>query len=232
MRFFELTITVLVKKDLHFQKAQEALGAYLNRSMLQDENLKQLHARKGSKLYVYSSLYPVETRTKVYKAGAVYVFRVRSLMKKFTNWLEPCLRTQRDLLFQCIAIEKRTCGNRMIQELYSVTPFVVTVNNQPWLQETDDLDLLISRLEANADKKYQDAFEEKLVHSRFIQRLEFVNQKPIAMSYKGIRLLGNKLRITVNSDDPSQKLAYTVLGAGLGEKGSTLGAGFCFANYV
>lgn len=232
MEYFELTVTVLVKKDIYYQKVQESIGNYLSLSMLLNEKLKQIHGQKGHKGYCFSGLYPIEMKTKVYKAGAVYVFRVRSLKEVFLDTLDQCLRKVKSDQFNCISIEKRKYRNRIVQELYSATPFILTIDGQPWLQETGDFDLLIKRLEANARKKYEDAFNQKIENEHFIQRLEIINQKPIAVAYKGIRLLGNKLRITVNTDDESQKLAYTVLGSSIGEKGSSLGAGFCFANFI
>ncbi|MBS7530262.1 CRISPR-associated endoribonuclease Cas6 [Hazenella sp. IB182353] len=231
MGYDELTVTVMVREDLYYQNVQAALGSYLNRSMLQMERLKQRHAERASKLYVFSGLYPVERKTKIYRKGAVYIFRVRSLDSEFLELMEKCIRKQKDAHFECLAIEKHRVRDRMIQELYSITPFIVTVNNQPWLQPHGDIDVLIERLESNAEKKYQDAFQNKLDSSHFIERIELINEKPLAISYKGIRLLGNKVRIAVASEPQAQKLAYTALGAGLGEKGSSVGAGFCFANF-
>lgn len=232
MKVYELTITLLLKKDIHYQGINEALGSYMNRCMLHDDKLSNLHREKGQKGYVFSGLYPVEAKTKVYQEGKVYVFRVRSLKKVFTDKLGKCMRKQQDSVFHTIAIEERFYGRRTIQDLYSVTPFIVTVEGGPWLQTTGNLDVLLERLNSNAEKQYQDIFQEKLASNNFIQRIEFINQKPMAMSYKNVRLLGNKVRLEVNSDPDSQKLAYTVLGGGLAEKGSSVGAGFCFANFV
>ncbi|OZI12920.1 hypothetical protein CEW92_04075 [Bacillaceae bacterium SAS-127] len=232
MECYELTVTVMVKQNIYFQNVQEKIGAYLNRCMLMDETLKEMHGRREVKPYTFSGFYPVESKTKVYKAGAIYVFRIRSLQKEFIDKMERCLRKQKSDDFQCIAIEKRKHGNRVIQELYSVIPVIVTVDGKPWLQEDGDVDLFIKRLQANVEKKYYDAYGKKIENTQFIQRLEFMNQKPMAISYKGVRLLGNKVKITVNSDEDSQKLAYTALGNSLGEKGSSLGGGFCFANFA
>lgn len=232
MKYFSLTVTVMVKRDVYFQNVQEEIGRYLNQSMLLNDTLKEMHGRKGFKAYVYSGLYPIEVKTKVYKAGSVYIFRIRSLKEEFLEALARCLRKQKSEQFQCIAVEKVTYRNKVVQELYSATPFILTVNGQPWLRENGDFDLLIKRIEDNADKKYQDVFKQKVENTHFIQRLELLNQKPIAVKYKGIRLLGNKLRMTVNGDEDSQKLACTVLGMGLAEKGAALGLGFCFANFA
>ena len=46
-----------------------------------------------------------------------------------------------------------------------------------------------------------------------------------------IRFFGNKLRIVPNEDELSQKLAFTALACGLGEKNS-YGGGFCLGEGV
>ena len=221
----------MLKEDIPFQNAQEVIGSFLNASMLHDADLKELHGESEVKGYVYNSFYPVEFKTKTYKANQVYVFRVRSLNQIFLKKMNRCIRKQKKGPFEVIAVEKRTYANKIIQGLYSVTPVVVTIDNQPWLQ-TDDVDLFIQRLEQNAEKKLKVLLGEEVSHSDFIESIEFSNRKPMATSYKGIKLLGHKVKITVKKDRDSQKLAYVVLGAGIGEKNSALGLGFCFANFV
>lgn len=230
MKAYELTVTALLKKDLYYQEVQQEIGMLLNRSMLKNKELKEFHREKRLKGYVYSGLYPVE-KQKVYTKGNVYVFRIRSLKRWFIEAIESCIRGQGDDVFHIISGEKRFWTKKVIQELYSITPFFVTVDNSPWLQE-DDVDLLIERLQVNAEKKYRDFINGDIETNQFIQRMEFLNQKPIALKYKGIKLLGHKVKMIVHSDEDSQKLAYTILGSGLGEKNSSIGGGFCFAHFL
>lgn len=230
MKVYELIITVLLKKDLYYQAVQEEIGIFLNRSMLKNDNLKKFHRETRLKGYVYSGLYPVE-KTKIYSKGNVYVFRLRSLDENFIRTMEICIRGQRDNVFQVISGEKRLWTKGVIQELHSITPFFITVDDSPWLQE-DDFDLLIKRLQINAEKKYRDFIQEDIETNQFVQRIELLNYKPMAVRYKGIKLLGHKAKIIVNNDDDAQRLAYTVLGSGLGEKNSAVGGGFCYAKFL
>ena len=55
--------------------------------------------------------------------------------------------------------------------------------------------------------------------------LEFLNQGPIVMEYKNVKLLGDKVRLQIADNDSAQKLAYMSLGTGLLEMNSR-GAGF------
>jgi CRISPR-associated endoribonuclease Cas6 len=87
---------------------------------------------------------------------------------------------------------------------------------------------MVKRLNDNARKKYELFSGEKInKNTIFINKFRILNKKPVSIKYKNISLLGNKLKILVNRDSDSQKLAFTVLACGLGEKNTSLGAGFC-----
>lgn len=54
----------------------------------------------------------------------------------------------------------------------------------------------------------------------------FLNRKVIAMHYKDISLLGDKIELCIDADPVSQEVAYMLLGVGLGENNSSMGAGY------
>ncbi|EGT4139151.1 CRISPR-associated endoribonuclease Cas6, partial [Clostridium perfringens] len=58
--------------------------------------------------------------------------------------------------------------------------------------------------------------------------LEFNNKKPIAIKYKNIKILGDKLTLNISDDELSQKIAYMSIGVALGECNSR---GYGFLNY-
>ncbi|MGR6835977.1 CRISPR-associated endoribonuclease Cas6 [Syntrophomonas erecta] len=227
----EAIITVFLKKPLFFQDVQEEIGKYINRSMMENHNLTNLHGTDGYKFYVFSGLWPLE-KNKTYQAGNVYIFTIRSLREDFIDQIIPCIRKNDNKIFQVLAIEKKRFCRRFIQELYTLTPFVVTIDGKPWMPEQHDFDLLLNRLHGNAEKKYKKLFGEEVFRDSFIQGIYLLNNKPLVMHYKNISVLGHKARIVINEDEQSQKLAFTVLGAGLAEKNSALGAGFCHGKFV
>ncbi len=231
MEVFDLTVTTLVKEDIYYQDLQELLGKFIHKSMLLNKELRDLHKKSILKNYSFSSLYPTEVKSKVYKSGSVYVFRIRSLDQNFIKIFRECLREIKGGLFQAIATEIRTISKRIIQSLYTVTPAIVTVDNKPWMQ-SDDLDLFIERIGSNAEKKYKQFNGEEINSNNLIVNLEFMNKKPIVTNYKGVKLLGHKVKMEISNEVNSQKLAYTMLGAGCLEKSSSLGAGFCMARFI
>ncbi|MGL4991677.1 MAG: CRISPR-associated endoribonuclease Cas6, partial [Sarcina sp.] len=58
--------------------------------------------------------------------------------------------------------------------------------------------------------------------------IQFKNRKPISTNFKNIKLLGDKIELSIQSDQISQDLAYLSLGTSLGENSSR---GFGFVNF-
>ncbi|GAA0741528.1 CRISPR-associated endoribonuclease Cas6 [Clostridium oceanicum] len=227
MRFIELTITVMLKKDIYFEDSGYVIGKNINKSMLLDKDLKEVHPKKEYKNYVFNSFYPIE-RDKFYKKDRLYIFKIRGLSDEFMQKIDRCLSNLKSDDFNVISISKKSIDKRHIKELYTQTPLIITVDNNPWLQTSGDLELFKSRLEDNLEKKYKSFFNEDIdVKGKFIKSIEFKNRKPMHFNYKGIKLLANKVSIQVQDNEEAQKLAFLARAVGLGEKNSAIGAGFC-----
>jgi CRISPR-associated endoribonuclease Cas6 len=227
MKYFEATVTVILKHDIFFKDVQEEIGKFINFSMLHDNNLKTLHRTNGYKYYVYSGLWPIEQK-KVYLANNVYIFKIRAMQALFFKNLISCIKQTNNNVFTVLAIEKKQYSRRIIHELYTLTPFVVSIGEKPWMPNQHNLEILINSLQNNAAKKYKQLYGTEIFTNSFIQQINILNEKPFAMNYKNMSLLGHKAKITVNKDEQSQKLAFITLGAGLAEKNSSLGTGFCY----
>lgn len=231
MVYSQVKITAFLKKDIKFTQCGEIIGKVVSKAMLLDEELKLMHQKREYK-YVYNNLYPIE-RTGIYEEGRVYIFNIRSFNKKFISKIKKLLTKVDSEFMKILAVEENSVKQKHITELYTMTPVIVTVNNKPWLLDDGDLMLLQKRLQDNLEKKYKEIFGQTLnIKENFIQGIEILNKKPMVFEYKGIKLLGNKVKIAVNEDEQSQKLAFIATGMGLGEKGSSLGAGYCYAHYL
>ncbi|KNF08228.1 hypothetical protein CLPU_9c01240 [Gottschalkia purinilytica] len=232
MCFYQLTNTIFLKKDVHYIKVGEVIGQSISRLMLEDDYLKKLHKERCYK-FCYDIFYPIEKGDKVYKAGKVYIFNIRSFNKEFISKIKTLLRRLDDEYIKVLSIEEKEIKRRHITKIYTRTPVITTVEGKPWIAGEDDLLLLQDRLQKNLEKKYNQIFNEEIkINHSFIQRINILNKKPIASLYKNIKLLGNKLEIYVNEDEDSQKLAHIAAGIGLGEKSSAIGGGFCHIHYL
>ena len=231
--YFEVRITAIVKQTTHHLEIQEHIGNWISRAQLGDSYFKQAHHDQGYKFFVFSSLYPIE-KDGVYQRGRAYILTIRSSRQDTLSRINACMRSCReDDYFQLVSIDQRTRKLAHITEMITITPAIVTIDHKPWLHE-NNIELLVKQLHANAEKKFKHLYPDQPMEpfQPFIQGIRVENRKPIATSYKGRKLLGNKLRLFINEDDYSQKLANIVLGSGLAEKGSSLGAGFCLAKAI
>lgn len=82
------------------------------------------------------------------------------------------------------------------------------------------------RLTVNLIKKYNNFCSTKIDEDfEFIRMIQVQNRAPIAVAYKKIKLLGDKIALKVADNELSQELSYMTLGTGLGEINAR-GAGF------
>lgn len=227
MQFFELILTVYLTKDMHFTATNEILGKFISSVMLFDSELIQMHGETGFKHYCFNSLYPVE-KDGIYKAGRVYIFKIRSLNETFIRKMKSLLSGYDGGICRVLSIQLQRFNNSYLSNLYTVTPAVVTMETGKNWTRDDDFIILKNRLQANLEKKYHAFFGENVDREiDMMQRIEMLNEKPMVINYKNTKFLGNKFKIWVNDHEDSQKLAFVAMACGLGEKNSSVGAGFC-----
>jgi CRISPR-associated endoribonuclease Cas6 len=235
LKYFELTCTAYIKRDISFTQSFEILSKYISYSMAQDEALKEFHNTTGFKHYVFGGLLPIE-RSKLYTKGSTYQFTIRSLDESFIDKLSITMRQNIDNPYLLIVeTHKRVIKQFFVSELYSATPVIVSLQGSDrfWTKE-DDLMLLHKQLQDNLEKKYQDFYDKPIESSQsFIQlfelknnRLQTIQTNKTTQSGSIVKFYGNKFRIVPNEDEVSQKLAFVALACGLGEKNS-FGGGFC-----
>lgn len=226
MNFVELTVTVLLSNDIYFSNSGYIIGKNINKSMLLSDRLKELHPKKEYKNYVFNSFYPLE-KDKTYKKDKLYIFKIRGLDKELMKEMQECLKKLKSNDFKIISVAENEVYQEFIKDLYTVNPVIVTVDNKPWLQG-DNLELFKNRLEDNLEKKYKSFFNKEIdIKDKFIKSIEFKNRMPMGFNYKGIKLLGNKVRIEIQDNEVAQDIAFLAMAIGLGEKNSVIGAGFC-----
>lgn len=223
MKIYESIVTCMVKKTHHHLKNQELLGKLINYSMQKDVKLNAFHKEKGYKYYNFQTLYPMEPKG-YYIEGKVYLFRIRSIRSDFLKLLQRHLKNGNED-FDVLSIEAKELKVKHITELKTITPTIVTIDGKPWMKD-DGIIQLGERIHANLEKKYNAFYDKNERFEPFIQRIEVLSKNPVATHYKGVKLLGHKVKLFVNEDERSQMLAKMAIGTSIGEKGSSLGSGY------
>lgn len=228
MNFYELKIKVKLKKDIKVEEAAYKIGVFINHSMLNNPLLKKLHEEKFYK-YVFDTFYPIE-KDKLYKKDKIYSFRLRSINLQLLNKMAMAIYNHEYGDIKALDADLNMVEVKKIKELYSLKPIIITEENGgPWIKEKSSLESLINKLNGNLEKKLNqvEGSDKYRDSGAFIENIEITNRIPIKYRYKSVTLLGNKVRIQVKEDENSQQKALIALALGLGEKGSSLGAGFC-----
>lgn len=225
MQYYNIKVAVLLKNDTQTFENYEKMSKLISASMLKDQTLKQLHEENRYKNYVFCNLYPIE-KDGIYKAGNIYTFQIRTIDFKLGLKIKQVLNNFQNEEFKVIVSDLESSTQRKINTLATLTPAIITSDKGDYLIN-NDMQLVKERILANAQKKYNQLYNEK-IDMDFIKSIKQTNNKPIKIPYKNINILGYKFEIEVKDDPISQKLAYLILSVGLLEKNAE-GFGFCKA---
>lgn len=225
MQYYNIKVAVLLKNDTQAFENYEKISKLISASMLKDQTLKQLHEENRYKNYVFCNLYPIE-KDGIYKAGNIYTFQIRTIDFKLGLKIKQVLNNFQNEEFKVIVSDLETSTQRKINTLATLTPAIITSDKGDYLIN-NDMNWVKERILANAQKKYNQLYNEK-IDMDFIKSIKQTNNKPIKIPYKNINILGYKFEIEVKDDPISQNLAYLILSVGLLEKNAE-GFGFCKA---
>lgn len=223
--YYELVVTILLKQNINHQNSYEIFSTFLNKGMLQDEKLKELHKENKFKFFSFSNLQPIES-TKIYSKGKVYFCNIRSIDLEFITRMKRVIGYENPFC-RVISSEIKICKPQHINKIVSLSPCIATLESKRYWVKEDGLDLIMNRICSNANRKYEAYYGKKVERDHcFIESIVQLNKFGIKIPYKSTFLLGSKFELGIKDDNLSQEIAKVVLGTNLLEKGS-LGMGYC-----
>ncbi|MCB2312909.1 hypothetical protein [Clostridium tagluense] len=225
MQYYQVKLTLNLKKDLYFDEVTEKLSILFNKSMLYNEYLKSIHKVNVYKLYVFEGLSPFE-KDKTYKKGSLYMTRLRCIDEFMAEAFRVSLKNTTTNEFDVLGIEVESIKLNTINKIFNVTPAIAIIDGEVWTNKMD-IEVIKNSINSNLLKKLKmiNGIDCVLEHD-MIKTIEVKNNKPIAFKYKNNKLLGNKFEIKIKEDELSQIMAYVAMATGLLEKNS-LGYGYC-----
>lgn len=227
IKVFEIKVKTFLLENIKFEDSLEQMGSIIDSTLIQNEQFKELHENNKYKNYCFSSLMPIE-KDKVYKKGKIYDFIIRTVDIELAKFLECRIKDQVGIKLKCLTSETKIIPKHHISEIYTITPVIVKTSEGYW-KNSISLDKYESLLKINLIKKARQLGITELDENEVVfENLEFTNRRPIGNSIKNVKLLGDKIKITIADNHVAQELAYISLGAGIGEIGSR---GYGFVNY-
>lgn len=227
MKIYEFSVKVYLLSNIRQENALEKIAQMIDKSLISTENYQNFHNKNAFKFYNFNSLFPLE-KDGIYKEEGIYSTTIRTvdggLAKYFSNTLTNIYTADMKVL----KLENKMLKQGHIDKLYNITPTIIKSDEGYW-RNSMSLEDYEKRIAINIIKKYNLFFNTKIDENfELFNRIEFTNSKPIATSYKNIKLLGDKLNIHVADNETAQKLARFALGSGLGEINAR---GYGFINY-
>lgn len=224
MQVYQIRLKIYMLQDVSLNLIQTKLAAFIDKGFATDEALLQFHEENKFKNYCFDLPYPIE-RKKVYKSGNIYTVTIRTIDEKLARYFyEVCVNNFTKEI-KGLTAEIKIIPKKIIECLYTLTPVILKDDAGYW-RTNMKREELEERLKVNLIKKWNDFEQEKLEENfPLYTMIEFLNDAPIGMQYKNVKLLGDKLRIQIADDEISQNMAYLALGTGLGEMNAR-GAGF------
>lgn len=150
MQYYNLKLSVILKKDISSEEAYEKLSNLISYTMLKDNNLKLLHEENKYKNYVFCNLYPIE-KDSIYKCNNIYYFDIRGIDLKLFMKLKQLLNIVEDKNFKVIQVNFETSIQRKITKLITLTPVIITTKIGDY-DIKDNLEFVKNRLVANIQK--------------------------------------------------------------------------------
>ena len=227
MRVLELALKVYLKKDIPMEESQIEISKIIDQCLSKDEEFLNFHSNNQYKNYTFSSFYPIE-KNKVYLAGKLYIVTIRTVEEKIATYFQKFLDNESSEIIKAITIETKIIPKKYIERIYSITPVVAKFENGYW-KTNQSVETFEKRLKENLIKKYNE-FTKQKINEEFdlFTFMKFDNKKPVATTYKNIRMLGDKITLNVAENNFAQDLTYFALGAGLLEMNSR---GYGYINY-
>ncbi len=224
---YEIRIKIFVMTNISAEEIRREVTKYIDSGLAGTSKFAELHRENRYKYYCYDSLYPLE-KDKVYKKDQIYTLTIRSLDAKLAkHFSEYVVNTYTDKL-KGLTAQVRILPRKHIDVIYTLTPAILKCDSGYWKDEMTVVQFE-ERMKGNLNKKWNEFCGEKLEEDfELFTGVEFLSKCPVASEYKGIKLLGDKVRMHISDNEMAQKLAYLALGTGVLEMNSR---GFGFVNY-
>lgn len=227
MSNFEINVKVYLVSDILQEDCQKEITKVIDEVLANDCKFLNFHNKNYFKNYCFNSLYPL-AKDKVYKEDSIYSFQIRTASLELAEYFSVNLKSVFTSSIKVLKVDVRKIPLKHIDKIFSITPVVLKSDNGYWKGGLS-LGDFERRIKENLIKKYNQITGEKIDENfPLFVALEFKNKKPIAIKYKGKKLLGDKISLKIADDQLSQKIANLAIGCGIGEMNAR---GYGYVNY-
>ncbi len=208
----EFTVKVQVKKGFATGEVNSEVSSLIDMCLGDTPKLREYHNSNGFKFYNFGGLKPL--KPKFYREGN-YSVVVRTVDDLMVGALNNIVGAETETL-KAVSVTSRELEKTKVRELYAITP-VILKDKSGYLG--DDKKVLEERVKINLVKKWRQFCDDdvKAESCYFCNYFTKLNTHAIGVPYKGVKLLGDKVKLSIPPTKEAQTFAYFALGVGLGE---------------
>lgn len=227
LKVYEFSIKIYLLETIQEKDVLQIISELIDKSFTKSPELAEFHEINTYKMYVFNGLYPI-SKEKIYFKGRIYTFQIRTVDEKLCNHFEKILVNEYTDKLKVLTVFKRIIPKKNIDKIYSITPCIEKFEDGYW-KNNHSIEEFQKRLTDNLIKKYNKFSGKKIdEETELFTLVEFNNKKPIAVNYKNIKFLADKITLYVAGNSIAEELAYFSLGVGILELNAR---GFGYINY-
>lgn len=227
MNVYQVRMQIFLLKNISSNEIQEKITAFIDMGFGSNEEYIAFHEKNNYKYYCYDLPYPLEI-DKIYKKGKIYTLTIRTIDIELAKYFKNICVNNYTMEIKGLTADIRILPKKMLETVYTLTPLIVKTDQGYW-RSSMNLIGWEERIKVNLIKKWNRFNNDKLDENfDLYTMIEFKNKIPVSVCYKNIKLLGDKVQLTVSNNRNAQKLFYMALGTGIGEMNSR---GMGFLNY-
>ena len=227
MQIYSIRMKLYVIENIGVENLRTEVTKFLDCGLVKDTPLAEWHSENKYKFYSYDSLFPVE-KDKIYKKDQIYTLTIRTLDVKLAKYFSENIVNTYTNKLKGLTAQVKILQKKYIDVMYTLTPAILKCDSGYWKDEMT-IEEYEKRVKVNLIKKWNVLHGEKIEEDfELFTGIEFLSKCPIVCQYKGVKLLGDKIRIHVAENEMAQKIAYMALATGVLEMNSR---GFGFVNY-
>ena len=211
MKVYEIKLKVYLLENVELSSAQSVINKFIDVALSKKSDMLEFHNKNVYKNYCFNSFYPLE-EDRMYKADNIYSIIIRTIDKNLAIYFNDILPNIYTKELKGLKSEYKIITNKAIKSIYSITPVVIK-NEEGYWKNIISRNEFERRIKDNLIKKYNRFTNEKIDEEFVLYSLvEYKNNKPIAIQYKNIVLLGDKISLEIEQNKEAQLLAYMALG--------------------
>lgn len=232
---YEAVIQVVPKSPIPIKNVGNAIGKAMADSITRTPHFHSLHFENNhtSKKFCFSHFCQRPTNG-FYEKGIAYSFKCRSSNLMFLNELKDILDGSKNSLFYFLEVFINTVD--YTTNTYKTSSPVIMIrpsgSNEKYFANNFSLLEYKTVLQNKMVKYYKRSLSNdkeikaSLLDSDFLADIKLLTSYPVCISFKNKSMLGYRVEMTFKEDSFAQEMKTFCLQFGLGEKTTSVGAGF------